>query len=186
MDGDGHIRIDPKTKDPIETSNQRIPICSNGAPFEAGTSLHVCSVNRKQTGVGGNQYECVCAVGNNGEMGDPGHLGRACKINCKAPPPPEPEPEPEPANSWSNDDEMDIRRALKTDDDSSAEATGSSAAQVEADLEAMAMYKKINKLERCRMGGERGLRKRVRSYGSGLATDDPERVSRAKLLKDNL
>ena len=59
--------------------------------------------------------------------------------------------------------------------------------QVEEDLEALiqealVMYKKINKLDA--MGGEKGLRKRMLSYGSGLAEDDPERVTRAKQFLD--
>ena len=79
---------------------------------------------------------------------------------------------------------------LKTDDnnsDESAVGTGPSAAQVEEELEsviqeALVMYKKINKLDV--MGGEKGLRKRMLSYGSGLAEDDPERVTRAKQFLD--
>ena len=48
--------------------------------------------------------------------------------------------------------------------------------------QALAMYKKIDKLDV--MGGEKGLRKRMLSYGSGLAEDDPERVTRAKQFLD--
>ena len=44
--------------------------------------------------------------------------------------------------------------------------------------EALAVYHKIGKLRV--MGGEEGLRHRMKSYGDGLPKDDPQRVSRAQ------
>jgi hypothetical protein len=88
--------------------------------------------------------------------------------------------------------------AHKTDDH---DLRASQVTIVEEDLEtliqeALRVYHKIQKLEV--MGGEEGLRKRILSYGAGLAPDDPQRVIRAreflgvvkrrfaKLLKDEL
>jgi hypothetical protein len=88
--------------------------------------------------------------------------------------------------------------AHKTDDH---DLRASQVTTVEEDLEtliqeALRVYHKIQKLEV--MGGEEGLRKRILSYGAGLAPDDPQRVIRAreflgvvkrrfaKLLKDEL
>eukprot|EP01043_Picozoa_sp_COSAG02_P026809 COSAG02_NODE_1555_length_11948_cov_28.444932_7_plen_294_part_00 len=72
--------------------------------------------------------------------------------------------------------------AHKTDDDDD-DGAPQVTSTVEGDLEtliqeALEVYHKIQKLDV--MGGEEGLRKRILSYGAGLAPDDPQRVSRAQ------
>ena len=73
--------------------------------------------------------------------------------------------------------------SIKTDDSTATQL------QVEEDLEvviqeALRLYHKIGKMDI--MGGEAGVRKRMLSYGDGLAVDDLQRVSRAQVSHPHL
>ena len=72
-----------------------------------------------------------------------------------------------------------ISVAHKTDDDDGSPQATTVDDELETLMqEALVVYNKIKKLDV--MGGEEGLRKRMLSYGAGLAPEDPERVSRAR------